>query len=134
MRKRTAITEEDESTINMTPMLDVVFIMLIFFIVTSSFVKEAGIEVFKPEAETAEKQKRTSLLIAISRTNQVWIDRRSIDRPMVKPIIERLYAENPKGAVVVQADRDSNSEAVMFVMEAAREAGVIDIAVAAAEE
>ncbi len=133
MRRRSTITEEDESTINMTPMLDVVFIMLIFFIVTSSFVKEAGIEVFKPEAEMAEKKARTSLLIAISRANEVWIDRRSLERSMVKPVIERLYAENPKGAVVVQADRDSNSETVMFVMEAAREAGVIDIAVAAAE-
>jgi biopolymer transport protein ExbD len=118
----------------MTPMLDVVFIMLIFFIVTSSFVKEAGIEVFKPEAETAVKKERTSLLIAISKANEVWIDRRAIERSMIKPVIEKLYAENPKGAVVIQADRDSNSESVMIVMDAAREAGVVDIAVAATEE
>ena len=134
MRKRATITEEDDSTINMTPMLDVVFIMLIFFIVTSSFVKEAGIEVFKPAAETAEKKERTSLLIAINKANEVWIDRRNIERSMVKPVIEKLYAENPKGALVIQADKDSNSETVMFVMEAARDAGVDDIAVAASEE
>ena len=134
MRKRATITEEDDSTINMTPMLDVVFIMLIFFIVTSSFVKEAGIDVFKPEAETAEKKTLTSLLVAISRTNAIWIDGRSIERSMVKSVIGRLYAENPKGAVVVQADKDSQSESVMFVLDAAREAGVADIAVAATEE
>lgn len=134
MRKRATITEEDDSTINMTPMLDVVFIMLIFFIVTSSFIKEAGIEVVKPEAETAIKKDRTSLLIAINRANEVWIDRRPIDRSVVKPVIQKLYAENPKGAVVVQADRDSNSETVMFVIEAARDAGITDIAVAATED
>lgn len=134
MRKRATITEEDDSTINMTPMLDVVFIMLIFFIVTSSFVKEAGIEVFKPEAETAIKLDRTSLLIAINKANEVWIDRRAVEKSSVKPVIERLYAENPKGALVIQADKDSNSESVMFVMEAARDAGVADIAVAAMEE
>lgn len=134
MRKRATITEDDDSTINMTPMLDVVFIMLIFFIVTSSFVKEAGIEVFKPEAETAEKKERTSLLIAINKANEVWIDRRNVERSMVKPIVEKLYAENPKGALVIQADKDSDAETVMFVMEAAREAGVDDIAVAASEE
>ncbi|MBN1378611.1 MAG: biopolymer transporter ExbD [Gammaproteobacteria bacterium] len=131
MRKRSSITSEDEATIDMTPMLDVVFIMLIFFIVTSSFVKEAGIDVFKPIAETAEPKQLTSLLIAINKANEVWIDRRNIERSMVKPVIEKLYAENPKGAVVIQADKDSDSESVMFVMNAAREAGVADIAVAA---
>lgn len=134
MSRRATITEEEDSTINMTPMLDVVFIMLIFFIVTSSFVKESGIEVFKPEAEKALKLERTSLLIAINRANEVWIDRRNIERSSVKPVIEKLYAENPKGALVIQADKDSNSESVLFVLEAAREAGVADIAVAAAEE
>jgi biopolymer transport protein ExbD len=134
MSRRATITKEDDSTIDMTPMLDVVFIMLIFFIVTSSFVKESGIEVFKPEAEQAQKMERTSLLIAINRANEVWIDRRNIERSSVKPVIEKLYAENPKGALVIQADKDSNSESVLFVLEAAREAGVADIAVAAAEE
>lgn len=133
MRKST-IAREDEAAIDMTPMLDVVFIMLIFFIVTSSFIKEAGITVNKPEAETAKRKDLTSLLIAINRKNEVWIDRRKIDRDAVKPVISQLYAENPKGSVVVQADRDSNAETVMFVMDAAREAGVNDIAVAALEK
>lgn len=133
MRKST-IAREDEASIDMTPMLDVVFIMLIFFIVTSSFIKEAGITVNKPEAETAIRKDLTSLLIAINRQNEVWIDRRKIDRDAVKPVISQLYAENPKGSVVVQADRGSNAETVMFVMDAAREAGVNDIAIAALEK
>lgn len=133
MRKST-IAREDEAAIDMTPMLDVVFIMLIFFIVTSSFIKEAGITVNKPEAETAIRKDLTSLLIAINRQNEVWIDRRKIDRDAVKPVISQLYAENPKGSVVVQADRGSNAETVMFVMDAAREAGVNDIAIAALEK
>lgn len=134
MRKAATITEEEDASINMTPMLDVVFIMLIFFIVTASFVKEAGIEVVKPEAETAVKKERTSLLIAINEHNEVWIDRRNVDPSSVQPVIEKLYAENPKGAVVVQADKESNAETVMFVLEAARDVGVTDIAVATAEE
>lgn len=133
MRKSTLI-KEDDATIDMTPMLDVVFIMLIFFIVTSSFIKEAGITVSKPEAQTAVRKDLTSMLIAINKQNEIWIDRRKIDRDAVKPVITRLYSENPKGSVVVQADRDSNAETVMFVMDAAREAGVGDIAIAALEK
>ena len=131
--RRISEASEEESTINMTPMLDVVFIMLIFFIVTSSFIKEAGINVIKPEAETALKKTRTSLLIAVSKNNEIWIDRRKIDKAAVKPVIAKLYAENPKGGVVIQADRESNAENVMFVLDAARDAGVDDIAIAALE-
>lgn len=133
MRKST-LAKEDEATIDMTPMLDVVFIMLIFFIVTSSFIKEAGITVSKPEAETAVRKERTSMLIAVNKANEIWIDRRRVDRDAVKPVITQIYSENPKGSVVVQADRDSNAETVMFVMDAAREAGVSDIAIAALEK
>lgn len=134
MRKRQTLATEEESTIDMTPMLDVVFIMLIFFIVTSSFIKEAGISVIKPEAETAKPKQLTSMLIAINKSNEIWIDRRKVDRDAVRPTIERVYSENPKGSVVVQADRESNAETVMFVMGAARDAGVGDIAIAALEK
>jgi biopolymer transport protein ExbD len=134
MRKTSTIASEVESNIDLTPMLDVVFIMLIFFIVTSSFVKDSGATVNKPRAETAEKKPRTSMLIAITKNNEVWIDRRKVEKSSVKPVISKVYSENPKGSVVVQADRDSDAEMVMFVMGAAREAGVADIAVAAVED
>ena len=123
--------EEDESTIDITPMLDVVFIMLIFFIVTATFIKEAGIDVDKPAAATAVIQEKASILIAIDATNNIWINRRQVDIRSVRSIIERLHAENPKGTVVIQADRESKNDALVQVMDASRRAGVYDIALAA---
>jgi len=123
--------EEEEGTIDITPMLDVVFIMLIFFIVTATFIKEAGIDVDKPAAATAVVQEKASILIAIDATNNIWINRRQVDIRSVRSIIERLHAENPKGTVVIQADRESKNDALVQVMDASRRAGVYDIALAA---
>ena len=116
--------QEDEEGINLTPMLDVVFIMLIFFIVTASFVKEAGIDVTRPEAKTAINKKKANILVAISASNEIWIDRRKVDKQAVRAMIERLHAENPEGSVLIQADQDAYSETLMAVMAAAREAKV----------
>ena len=102
--------EEEESEINITPMLDVVFIMLIFFIVTATFVKEAGIEVNRPDAATAVKQEKANILVAIGPNNDIWIDRRQVDIRSVRPNIERLHAENPQGSVVIQAHRRSSNK------------------------
>lgn len=110
-------------------MLDVVFIMLIFFIVTASFIKEAGIEVERPEATTSMLNKNASILIAVSSSNEVWIDKARVDIRAVKSSIERLHAENPKGAVVIQADDNSNIETLTKVAEAAREVGILDVSV-----
>lgn len=126
-----ATADEDESAIDITPMLDVVFIMLIFFIVTATFVKEAGIDVNRPDAATAVKQDKANILIAISANNEVWIDRRRIDIRAVRPNIERLHAENPQGSVVIQADKESKTETLIKVMDAARSAGVFNVAIAA---
>ena len=128
-RKRT--TEEDEAEINITPMLDVVFIMLIFFIVTASFVKESGIDVNRPDAATATLQERGNILVAITDTNQIWIDRRQVDVRSVRANIERLHAENPQGAVVIQADENSKNGLLVQVMDAARQAGVFNVSIAA---
>ena len=124
-------TEEEENEINLTPMLDVVFIMLIFFIVTASFIKEAGIDVDRPEAPTAEKQENASILIAISAGDEIWIDRKQVDPRMVRASIERLHAENPKGSIVIQADEDSTNEVLTIVMEAAKQVGVTNVAISA---
>ncbi|AZR43109.1 ExbD/TolR family protein [Marinobacter salarius] len=124
-------TEEEESDIDLTPMLDVVFIMLIFFIVTASFVKEAGIDVNKPEATTAVMKERANILVAIDSSNQIWIDKRQVDPRSVRANIERLHAENPQGTVVIQADKDSKNERLVQVMDAARAAGVYNVAIAA---
>ena len=122
--------EDDESEINLTPMLDVVFIMLIFFIVTASFVKETGIEVNRPQAKTAETKDNASILVAINDNNEIWIDRRRIDIRSVRANIERLHAENPQSAVVVQADNHANVKTLTAVVDAARDAGVYDVSVA----
>ncbi|MBE92730.1 MAG: biopolymer transporter ExbD [Idiomarina sp.] len=128
------LIEEEESAIDMTPMLDVVFIMLIFFIVTASFVKEAGIDVNRPDAATAVQKDRANILIAISENNEIWIDKRQVDVRAVQANIERLYAENPQGSVVIQADEESNTRVLIKVMDAARAAGVYDVSVATDED
>ena len=130
-RRRTAADEEDE--VNLTPMLDVVFIMLIFFIVTASFVKEAEIDISRPPAATAERKERGNILIAITENDQIWIDRRQVDPRALRANIERLHAENPQGSVVIQADKESKTDTLIQVMDAARSAGVFNVSIAANE-
>ena len=123
--------EAEEGEIDITPMLDVVFIMLIFFIVTATFVKISGIEVDAPKASTSVVQENANILIAIDANNKIWINRREVDFRALRPNIERLHAENPKGMVVIQADKMSRNEILVKVMDASRKAGVYDIALAA---
>ena len=129
-----AAGEEEESEINLTPMLDVVFIMLIFFIVTASFIKEAGIDVNRPEAQTREVQENANILVAISEANEIWIDRRRIDPRAVRAVLERLHAENPEGAVVIQADKKAYTETVVLVMDSARLAKIFNVSIAAQDD
>ncbi|PTN38779.1 MULTISPECIES: biopolymer transporter ExbD [Desulfonatronum] len=131
MRRRRRYDEQDSAQIDMTSMMDVVFIMLIFFIVTTSFVKEAGIEVNRPTAASAERQERGNIMIAVSESGAVWIDGRQVDVRAVRANVERLRAENPEGAVVVQADEASRTGILVQVIDQVRLAGVRDVAVAA---
>ena len=130
MRRRRNRRDEDDE-VNLTPMLDVVFIMLIFFIVTASFVKEAGIDITRPPAATAERKERGNILVAITENDQIWIDRRQVDPRALRANIERLYAENPQGSVVIVADKDSKNGLIVEVMDAARLAGVSSVSLAA---
>jgi biopolymer transport protein ExbD len=123
--------EEEGVEIDMTPMLDIVFIMLIFFIVTAVFVKEAGIQVEKPTAEMATLKQRASIMIAVTDSDQVWINRKRVEVKALRTIIERLHGENPMGTVVIQADREAKSGLTMQVMQAAQAAGVPNVAIAA---
>ena len=120
---------DEESDINLTPMLDVVFIMLIFFIVTATFIKQAGIDVTRPLALTGEQRPTVSVLVAISANGDIWIDKKRVDSAAVRAHIERLHAENPKGGLVIQADRDAKSEKLMAVLNAARAAGLSEVAI-----
>ena len=125
---------EEESGIDLTPMLDVVFIMLIFFIVTATFVKEAGVDVERPAAETAERQDLANILIAITESDDIWLDGSRVDERDLVTLIKRLHAENPQGSVVIQADRESTHKTLKIVMDAVQKAGVPQVAVAAEDE
>jgi len=123
--------EEEENEINLTPMLDVVFIMLIFFIVTASFIKEAGIDVNRPDAPVTESTPEDSnILVAIRENDEIWIDRRMIDPRALQSNIQRMHAENPEGSVVIQAHRNSTNKMLVTVMDAARDVGVYNISIA----
>ena len=130
MRRRQE-AEPDESEVNLTPMLDVVFIMLIFFIVTASFVKEAGIDVLRPDAVTAERKEKANIMVAITAEDTIWVDRKQVDSGGLRASLERLHAENPHGAVMILADEGSKNKFLVQVMDAARLAGVKNVSVAA---
>ena len=123
--------QDEDDEINLTPMLDVVFIMLIFFIVTASFVKEKGIDVNRPDNdEQVMVETEGNILLRIDATNKIWLEGRQIDERAVRANIERLHAENPDGAVVVMPDNESATETLIAVMDASRQARVYNISIA----
>ncbi|EZQ13941.1 MAG TPA: biopolymer transporter ExbD [Candidatus Pseudomonas excrementavium] len=130
MRRHSA-GNDDEAGIDLTPMLDVVFIMLIFFIVTSTFIKTTGIEVNTPTADSSEQQPKGNILIAVDPNGEIWIDRQQVDIRAVRAAVERMRVDQPDSTVVVQADRDARSGLVIQVMDQVRMAGVQDVALAA---
>ena len=115
--------------IDLTPMLDVVFILLIFFIVTSVFITEAGIDVAKPIASTADPQQGDLILIAVSPAGDIWIDGEQIDPRFIRSRFELRLADTPNASVVIQADQDANNEYVMQIFAAAREANIEDVTI-----
>lgn len=133
MSSRKSSADEDVGAIDLTPMLDVVFIMLIFFIVTATFIKEPGVEIDRPDANTAGI-KNAKILVAINAENQVWIDKNEIDPQFVKDQIELLLTENPKSPVVIQADAKSSIKTLNEVAQAARQLGVTDVSIAVQKE
>ena len=133
-RRRYSDQAVEETGIDLTPMLDVVFIMLIFFIVTSTFIKESGVEVNRPQADTASSQENANILIAVTADGESWMDKQAVDVRSVRSHVERLRQEHPEGIVVVQADQEARTGLVVQVMDQARLAGVPDVALAASVE
>ena len=123
--------QEEAGEIDLTPMLDVVFILLIFFIVTSVFVTEAGIEVIKPEASTVEDTSGDLIFIAIGPSGDIWIDGDQIDPRFIRSRFELRLADAPNSAIVIQADQNADNEQVMLVLEAARDANIEDVSISA---
>ncbi|MFB3063450.1 MAG: ExbD/TolR family protein [Gammaproteobacteria bacterium] len=132
MAKRHA-TQEEETEINITPMLDVVFIMLIFFIVTTSFIKETGIDPNRPEAETASPNAHGNILIAISEFDQVWMNKNQVDLAQIRAMVESAVAEIPESSVIIIADEKASTGVLIDLMDQVRLGGVANIMVAATE-
>ncbi len=125
--------EADEEDVNVTPLLDIVFIMLIFFIVTSTFVKEPGVEINRPEAATATERKLASILVAITAENEIWINKDQYELDEVRLAVEALKRENPKGTAAIQVDAEAESRYLVEVANQIRAAGVDEIAVSTEE-
>lgn len=130
-RRHSPISDGSEAEINLTPMLDVVFIMLIFFVVTTSFVKESGVEINRPSAQTAQRQAGANIFIAIRPNGEIWIDGRAVDVRAVRANIERLRVEFPDSQVVIQGDRAAQIGLLVKVMDQVRLAGISNVAIAA---
>jgi biopolymer transport protein ExbD len=131
MRAGASLQEPVSSRLNLTPMIDMVFILLIFFVVTSSFVKESGVDVSRPEAQTAVLQERATIMIAVTQAGEVWIDRRQVAPREVRAHVERLRAENPEGAVIIVADEGARTGLTVEVLDQARLAGAANVSIAA---
>jgi len=135
MRRRNNRSSTDQNAdIDMTPMLDIVFIMLIFFIVTTSFVKESGIDVNRPSAKTAETKAQGNIIVGIKPNGDVWIDKRQVDIRAVRANVSRLHAENPLGSVIIAADRETKTHALIQVMDQVRLAGIMNASIATQSE
>ncbi|MFQ3346051.1 MAG: biopolymer transport protein ExbD [Porticoccaceae bacterium] len=129
MRNRTGKSQDQGQTIDLTPMLDVVFIMLIFFIVTATFIKLPGVEVNKMDTVTEQSYKKVQILVAVSENNEFWIDKKRIEPSELKINLSRMFNENPKGGMVIQADNESNIESVAKVADIARDIGISPVAI-----
>lgn len=131
MRLGRRVHKQDEAQVDLTPMLDIVFIMLIFFIVTSSFVRESGIEVDRPSATNIVSQDKAGIHVAVTANNDIYIDKRMVDVERVQATLEVLLVEKPNSGLVIQADERAYSGIVVKVMDAAKSAGIESIALAA---
>jgi len=131
MQSRRHAPETEETGIDLAPMLDFTTNLLIFFIITTSFIKEAGTVVTKPTAETAFGRESGNLMIAIRENGDIWIDRKRVDMRDVRPLMERLHIERPDDTVVIIADKASNSGVVAEVMDEVRLSGIQIMSIAA---
>ena len=125
MRKIAKQQDQDGAEIDLTPMLDVVFIMLIFFIVVASFIKEAGVEVNRPDDnQPNDPEDSTSILVEVASDNQIWMENRRVDIRAVRANIQRLLAEDPEAPVTIKVEKGAEAGVVVDVADAARESGV----------
>ena len=129
MRNRTKTSEDQGQAIDLTPMLDVVFIMLIFFIVTATFIKLPGVDITKVDTQTSDPYKKVGILVAVSGNNEYWIDKKRVEGSSLKLNLTRMFNDNPKGGMVIQADNEADIESLARVADIAREIGITPVAI-----
>ena len=130
LRRNRHSRDHDESGIDLTPLLDVVFIMLIFFIVTATFTQQSGLEIKRPEATSSEQLDGESIIVAVDKHNQIWLNQKLVDREAIESLIFSIRSRNPNISLIVEADKESITEYVISVMDAARTAGITKISIA----
>ena len=130
LRRNRHSRDYDESGIDLTPLLDVVFIMLIFFIVTATFTQQSGLEIKRPKAISSEQLDGESIIVAVDKHNQIWLNQKLIDREAIESLIFSIRSRNPNISLIVEADKESITEYVISVMDAAKTAGVTKISIA----
>ena len=135
--RRKHFKDEDETAVDMTPMLDIVFIMLIFFIVTTSFVKESGISVDRPDPNQSQNQpkdpKKKNIFVKIDSANRITMDNLDVDIRAVRARVEQKRAQNPEAIAIIGVHADSETDTLIQVVNAAREAGVVKVSVSEVE-
>lgn len=134
MRHSHTEQETTAANVNLTPLIDMVFILLIFFMVTASFTKESGIEVDRPSAQTTIRQEQASLIISVNKEGEVWIDNKHVDIRAIRSHIEQLHAQNPEGTVIIMADKNALTGATIDVLDQVRLSGVSNVAIAASKK
>jgi biopolymer transport protein ExbD len=130
----TRATRNRRSEVNMTPLIDMVFILLIFFIVTTSFVRESGIDVNRPAAQSAETKEKANVILGLTSEGRIYVEGRTLDIRSVRAYMERFLAETPEGSVVIVADKQSMTGNAVQVLDQCRLAGVRNISIAAKKE
>lgn len=133
MRRSHAEAEYEVVHINVVPLIDVMFFLVLFFVATSSFVKETGIEVNRPSAQTAVVQEKGNIVVSVTRNGDIWIDRRKVDLRAVRAHVERLMVENPDSTVILAADSEAPTRLLVQALDQVRLAGVVNVAIAASE-
>ena len=126
--------ESAAESVNLTPLIDMVFILLIFFLVTASFTKESGIDVDRPTAKTAAREEQGSMIIGVSKDGEIWIDSQKIDMRAVRAHVEHLHAQNPEGTVIILADQSARTGTTVEVLDQVRLAGVTNVSIAASNK
>jgi len=126
--------ETAAEAVNLTPLIDMVFILLIFFLVTASFTKESGIDVDRPTAQTSVREEQGSMIIGISKDGDIWIDNKNIELRAVRAHVEHLHAQNPEGTVIILADKNARTGTTVDVLDQVRLAGVANVSIAASNE